>query len=97
MSPKEGTARAAPAMVTSASLRRSLSTLAVALAALDLAEEIRRSYFFVRFAALRATAASFLSLAALCLASFASLHLDAISVFVEAWMPARLGRAPGGA
>ncbi len=52
VSPEGGTARAAPAMVTSASLRRSLSTLVVALAALDLAEEIRHTCFFLRFAAL---------------------------------------------
>jgi hypothetical protein len=94
--PEGGTAIAAPAMVTLASLRRSFSTLAVALAALDLVEEIRCSCFFVRFAALQATAASFLSLDAFCLASFASLRLAAISVLVEAWVPARLGRAPGG-
>ena len=96
VSPKGGMARAAPAMVTLASLRQSSTTLAVALAALDLAEEIRRSCFFVRFAALQATAASFLSSAAFCLASFASLHSATISVLVEARVPAQLGRAPGG-
>ncbi len=37
-----------------------------------------------------------LSLATFCLASFASLHLAAISVLVEARTPAQLGRAPGG-
>jgi hypothetical protein len=95
--PEGGTARAAPAMVTSASLRQSLYALAVALATLDLAEEIRRSCFFVRFAALQATAASLLSLATFCLASYASLCLAAISVLVEARTPAQLGRTPGGA
>ncbi len=94
--PEGGKARAVPAMVTLASLRRSLSALAVALAALDLVEEIRHSCFFVRFVALRVAAVSFLSLAAFCLASFASLHSATISVLVEARVPAQLGRAPGG-
>jgi hypothetical protein len=80
--------KSSPCMVTLASLRQSSSTLAVVLAALDLAEEIRRSCFFTRFVSLQATAASFLSLAAFCSVSFASLHLAAISVLVEAWTPA---------
>jgi hypothetical protein len=97
VSPEGGAARAAPAMVTSASLRQSSSALAVALAALDLVEEIRCSCFFARFVALQATAVSFFSSAAFCLASFASLRSAAISVLVGARTSARLGRAPGGA
>jgi hypothetical protein len=53
----------------------------------------RHSCFFARFTALQATAASFLSLATFCLASFASLRSAAISGLVEARTPAQLGRA----
>jgi hypothetical protein len=72
--PCPGEVREVPALVASASLVRSLSALKTALAALALAEEMRRSNFFAMVLALSAAATIFLTSTALAFVSFAALR-----------------------